>query len=1221
MLPGTAGTVWFDALQLERGDAANPINLIENSNMENHFAWSGSSALVSGVDTYTTAQAHSYGESYRLHGDYVSYKHIVQWIPVRGKSTDTYVVSGWAKGASLSKVNNPDSRFCLAVTVVYTDGTKRDLDDIEFDRYVRDWQYVSKAFTVQHPDYPDKIAARLEIYCVYDFNGNDAYFDDVQLIKDVAPTYTYDDEGNLTSVKDLAEQKSEYEFSNNVLVRTLNPTGSSYINSYYWNDKNRLESSVADGVAYAYAYDAKGNVTRARAISSELKSGRYYYLITGNGNMVVDLYQNNTAAGTKFIAYTPRKTAGQKMKLVSASGGYYTIRPSTDESKVLGVRGAGASNNTAIELQTETGADSQLWYFKKNTDGSYQIYPKHATSMRLDSPKPGTSADNDLILFGNNNGQQQKFILEAVDSTDSAYMQSTATYSSSGAYPASVTTMDGTTSTTYDEGNDRLNSATGAYSKTEYTYTSNSLDYTITQKDKSTNTQLAQVGYQYTGEQLTQIVSPGATYDFSYDAYGNRLTTKVGGNTLMTNSYQNYNGLLEQSVYGNGNKVQYSYDHLNRLKQLAKWTGSTVKMYSWEYDVFGNISKLFDASNWLTTYYQYDSIGRINRFDRSDGYAGEVTYDAKNRYNSSIYLTTDGSRSMSVTYDAAINRVKTGETDGLTWSNTYDGLGRLTGRSYDIGAGYTMSESYDYRTSGNRTDARVAKHTFFYIPTEYEYDAAGNITKVTYPYNSNKTIEYEYDAMGRLKEERNQVTERMEIYTYNAQGNLATRKTYAYFLNTMMQWAQGDLLNTDGWSYTNDAWYDQCNWYLQNGITWQLSYDAIGNPLTYRNGMSMTWQNGRELKSIHKGNDRFGHTYWNYAYDVNGQRVSKTESQSATADGAQTTVHTTKYYYDGTKLAAEKKDDTIVWYDYDENGSPIGMRVNGQDYVFEKNLQGDIIRIYDENFSSVVKYTYDAWGKILSIDGTGASTIGEYNSLRYRGYYYDSDTGLYYLNSRYYDPVMCRFVNADAYNSTGLGIQGHNMYSYCLNNPIRYYDNGGCLPDDRLEENARLYTEEGWDFPLTIGTHDNNDTSNAVAIIDKNSPPDHPNFKPPKKGNRKVNNPNGPGKGWEDKNGNVWIPDNTMHGGEGWTVQYPNGGHEHAYPGGHIRKATAYSNKIGGTATMLVGTVVIIALLANDLTGVGIADDSLIPATAGCYVVGWDQIKTTYHCDVCDEWW
>ena len=124
--------------------------------------------------------------------------------------------------------------------------------------------------------------------------------------------------------------------------------------------------------------------------------------------------------------------------------------------------------------------------------------------------------------------------------------------------------------------------------------------------------------------------------------------------------------------------------------------------------------------------------------------------------------------------------------------------------------------------------------------------------------------------------------------------------------------------------------------------------------------------------------------------------------------------------------------------------------MNGQDYVFDQNLQGDIIRIYDENFSSVVKYTYDAWGKILSIDGTGASTIGEYNSLRYRGYYYDSDTGLYYLNSRYYDPVMCRFVNADGYASTGQGIKGNNMYAYCQYNPIMLIDQGGICPEGFL---------------------------------------------------------------------------------------------------------------------------------------------------------------------------
>ena len=117
--------------------------------------------------------------------------------------------------------------------------------------------------------------------------------------------------------------------------------------------------------------------------------------------------------------------------------------------------------------------------------------------------------------------------------------------------------------------------------------------------------------------------------------------------------------------------------------------------------------------------------------------------------------------------------------------------------------------------------------------------------------------------------ETNQVTGRKDVYTYNARGSLSKRQTYEYTQSaTTAQWTQGELLNTDGWSYTNDAWYDQCNWYLQNGITWQLSYDAIGNPLTYRNGMSMTWQNGRELKSIHRGND----SIWPYLLELRLRR-------------------------------------------------------------------------------------------------------------------------------------------------------------------------------------------------------------------------------------------------------------------------------------------------------------------------------------------------------------
>lgn len=93
-----------------------------------------------------------------------------------------------------------------------------------------------------------------------------------------------------------------------------------------------------------------------------------------------------------------------------------------------------------------------------------------------------------------------------------------------------------------------------------------------------------------------------------------------------------------------------------------------------------------------------------------------------------------------------------------------------------------------------------------------------------------------------------------------------------------------------------------------------------------------------------------------------------------------------------------------------------------------------------------VEYTYDAWGRVLSITGSKASTVGRYNPLRYRGYVYDNETELYYLQSRYYDPAWGRFINADGYASTGQGFAGNNAFAYCNNNPVMYFDAAGCIP-------------------------------------------------------------------------------------------------------------------------------------------------------------------------------
>ena len=111
-------------------------------------------------------------------------------------------------------------------------------------------------------------------------------------------------------------------------------------------------------------------------------------------------------------------------------------------------------------------------------------------------------------------------------------------------------------------------------------------------------------------------------------------------------------------------------------------------------------------------------------------------------------------------------------------------------------------------------------------------------------------------------------------------------------------------------------------------------------------------------------------------------------------------------------------------------------------YLFGKNIQGDILYIYDKNGNRLVSYTYDAWGNILSTvySNGGASTSARFNPLRYRGYYYDTETGLYYLNSRYYDSVAGRFINADGYISTGQGLLSFNMFAYCGNNPVMFFD-------------------------------------------------------------------------------------------------------------------------------------------------------------------------------------
>ena len=132
-------------------------------------------------------------------------------------------------------------------------------------------------------------------------------------------------------------------------------------------------------------------------------------------------------------------------------------------------------------------------------------------------------------------------------------------------------------------------------------------------------------------------------------------------------------------------------------------------------------------------------------------------------------------------------------------------------------------------------------------------------------------------------------------------------------------------------------------------------------------------------------------------------------------------------------------------FSYDANGQAVSVNYNGTEYYYLRNGQNDIVGLMDESGVRVVEYIYDAWGKLISTTGTLATTLGADNPFRYRGYYYDTETGLYYLTTRYYDPEVCRFISADVYTSTGQGVLGGNMWAYCLNNPIVYTDDEGTI--------------------------------------------------------------------------------------------------------------------------------------------------------------------------------
>ena len=240
----------------------------------------------------------------------------------------------------------------------------------------------------------------------------------------------------------------------------------------------------------------------------------------------------------------------------------------------------------------------------------------------------------------------------------------------------------------------------------------------------------------------------------------------------------------------------------------------------------------------------------------------------------------------------------------------------------------------------------------------------------------------------------------------------------------------------DLFTYRTDGWRDQLlSW---NGKSY--AYDAGGNPTVLR-GMALTWGEGRRLKRIAATAGEV-----TFAYDSDGKRVRKTSGEN-----------TTTYYYNGNVLsglvrraAGSTGVGTTVQFVYDTQGKPFMLRLNGKtDYFYLYNGLGDVTGLVDSSNQVVVRYQYNSWGKVTSTQDTSGVSLATLNPFRYRKYVHDPETGLYCLGSRYYDPEVGRFVNADDPSTIFAKPQelySKNLYVYCDNNPIIRKDVQGYFP-------------------------------------------------------------------------------------------------------------------------------------------------------------------------------
>ena len=491
------------------------------------------------------------------------------------------------------------------------------------------------------------------------------------------------------------------------------------------------------------------------------------------------------------------------------------------------------------------------------------------------------------------------------------------------------------------------------------------------------------------------------------------------------------------------------------------------------------------------------------------------------------------------------------ELKGLTKVSEFDEFGMLKKVDIHECGNSILSNTYEYKKRSNNSKyiskqiktekIKVGSETY---TRSYESDALGNITKITD--STFGSHSYEYDSRGFL------IKADDETYSYDKNGNIVKKGDYTLTYDSNIK---DRLVSFNGT---------------------KIEYDS-SNPLNPRKYGSNTYQfEGRRLVRW-----LYGGGYYDYVYNDEGLRIKKTDYRGGTWN----------YIYDGNKLIRETSINNTLDFLYDEYDNLYGfIKDNSEKYLYIRDQLQNIIGITDINGKIVVKYSYDAWGALKNIEDTSSSGIGKLNPFRFKGSYYDNESRLFIVGQRYYNPEFCRFIQpVDASTLTPYSINEFNMFTLEDNSPTNNFHFNIKLNYVGLyRTNSRLL----------------NYLNSYLMLSDFDYSKNHRN---PNRGNPnsigRIFYPDGSPK-QEREYGPDGRPvvDHDHHPGE--DVGYD---HDHDWNWGKKppRQPAREPNKAAAVLGIVGTGLVLIWLVANDITGFGAADDGLIPAVATSFVAFW----------------